>query len=358
MKQRFNSFRNSLFLGILYCSGLSAQQKLNETQVIGTHNSYKVAIDGAVMDTLKTVNPGWAERFDYSHESIEKQLSRGLANLELDIAVDRQGGKYAHPAYYEQFKEKYALPVYNKESEMNKPGFKVLHMQDLDFRSHCGTLSQCLNILKDWSDANPGHHPVFITVNAKDKPANGLPTLPDKFTPEDFRMLDQQILEELGRDKLLVPVDVKGSYASLEEAVLNQGWPELQKVRGHFVFVLDEKREKREAYLGNGSKTQVFFVDSPEGDPHAAIMIMNDPKRSFERISTLVKKGYIIRTRADADTFEARRNDFSRFQAACESGAQIITTDYYQKSKHFRSDYFIEFPGGEYVRRNPVVNPE
>ncbi len=354
MKQRFSLFRNSLLLTILSCAGLSAQQKLNETQVIGTHNSYKTAIDKAVMDTLKGMNPGWAERFDYSHEPIDTQLSRGLANLELDIAVDRQGGKYAHPAFYEQFKEKYALPVYNEKGEMNKPGFKVLHVQDLDFRSHCETLSQCLNILKGWSAANPGHHPVFITMNAKDNAANGLPTVPDKFTAEDFRMLDKQILEDLGRDKLLLPADVKGNYPTLEEAVLKQGWPELDKTRGRFIFILDEKAGKREAYLRNESPAQVFFVDSPEGDPHAAIMIINDPKRSFDRITVLVKKGYIIRTRADADTFEARRNDFSRFNAACESGAQIITTDYYQKSKHFRSDYFIQFPGGKYVRKNPV----
>lgn len=356
MKRRFSLFRNSFLLGVLYCTGLSAQQKLNETQVIGTHNSYKTAIDKPVMDTLKILNPGRAERIDYSHEPVEKQLSLGLANLELDIAVDREGGKYAHPAFYEQFKEKYALPVYNEKGEMNKPGFKVLHVQDLDFRSHCETLSQCLAILKDWSVANPGHHPVFITMNAKDNAADGLPTVPDKFTAEDFRMLDEQIIEELGRDKLLVPADVKGSYTTLEEAVLKQGWPELEKVRGRFIFVLDEKGEKREAYLRNGSSTQVFFADSPEGDPHAAIMIINDPKRSFDRIRDMVSKGYIIRTRADADTFEARRNDYSRFNAACESGAQIITTDYYRKSEHFRSDYFIQFPGGGYVRKNPVFN--
>ena len=355
MKQRFSLFRNSLLLIFLSSGVLTAQQKLNETQVIGTHNSYKTAIDKPVMDTLKEVNPGWAERFDYSHEPIDRQLARGLANLELDIAVDRQGGKYAYPAFYEQLKEKYALPVYNETGEMNKPGFKVLHVQDLDFRSHCETLSQCLAILKDWSAANPDHHPVFITMNAKDNAANGLPTVPDKFTPEDFRVLDKQILDELGRDRLLLPADVKGRYATLQEAVVKQGWPELEKVQGRFIFILDEKGEKREAYLSNGSPEQVFFVDSPEGDPHAAIMIMNDPKRSFDRITALVKKGYIIRTRADADTFEARKNDFSRFKAACESGAQIITTDYYEKSRHFRSDYFIQFPGGKYVRENPVL---
>lgn len=358
MKQLFSLFRNSLLLVFLSGAGLAAQQKLNETQVIGTHNSYKTAIDKPVMDTLKLVNPGWAERFDYSHEPIDRQLSRGLANLELDIAVDRAGGKYAHPAYYEQLKEKYALPIYNENGEMNQPGFKVLHVQDLDFRSHCETLSQCLAILKDWSDAHPGHHPVFITMNAKENGGRGLPTVPDLFTSEDFRVLDRQILEELGREKLLVPADVKGDYPTLEEAILKKGWPELERTRGRFIFILDEKGEKREAYLGNRSPVQVFFADSPEGDPHAAILIINDPKRSFDRIRSLVAKGYIIRTRADADTYEARKNDRSRFEAACESGAQIISTDYYQKSKHFISDYSISFPDGKYIRKNPAFSKQ
>jgi hypothetical protein len=51
---------------------------------------------------------------------------------------------------------------------------------------------------------------------------------------------------------------------------------------------------------------------------------------------------------------EARLNDRSSFEAACNSGAQIITTDYYLKSTHFKSDYSVSFDGGTYFRPNPV----
>ncbi|MBT1687784.1 Ca2+-dependent phosphoinositide-specific phospholipase C [Dawidia soli] len=40
--------------------------------------------------------------------------------------------------------------------------------------------------------------------------------------------------------------------------------------------------------------------------------------------------------------------------AALQSGAQIITTDYYRKSTHFSSDYVISFDGGGFARENPL----
>jgi hypothetical protein len=67
----------------------------------------------------------------------------------------------------------------------------------------------------------------------------------------------------------------------------------------------------------------------------------------------MVKKGYMVRTRADSDTREARANDKSSFVAACASGAQIITTDYYYKSKFFTSDYVVSFENNTYIRKNP-----
>jgi hypothetical protein len=67
-----------------------------------------------------------------------------------------------------------------------------------------------------------------------------------------------------------------------------------------------------------------------------------------------VRQGYLIRTRADSDTRQARANDTSDMNAAFASGAQIVTTDYYKKSEFFDSPYIVRFPGGGYVRPNPV----
>lgn len=62
-----------------------------------------------------------------------------------------------------------------------------------------------------------------------------------------------------------------------------------------------------------------------------------------------------IRTRADSDTKQASENDRSSFEAPCRSGAQIVTTDYYLKSVHFKSDYSVSFEGNGYFRANPLV---
>ena len=98
-----------------------------------------------------------------------------------------------------------------------------------------------------------------------------------------------------------------------------------------------------------------MFVNETEGQPEAAFMIINDPIKDFDNIQRLVKKGYMIRTRADADTKEARNDDYNRFEAAKKSRAQIITTDYYLPSKYFSSSYKISFDGGAYVRKNPLL---
>jgi hypothetical protein len=53
-------------------------------------------------------------------------------------------------------------------------------------------------------------------------------------------------------------------------------------------------------------------------------------------------KKFIVRTRSDAGTIEARNNDYRRFNAAWQSGSQIISTDYYKPDKRF-SDYQVKF---------------
>ena len=139
--------------------------------------------------------------------------------------------------------------------------------------------------------------------------------------------------------------------------MLHNNWPTLKAARGKFLFILDDSKRKRDLYVaGHPSlKGRVLFVNADPGTPEAATMIRNDP--TMPEIKSLVERGYIIRTRADADTKEARLNDRSSFMAACNSGAQIITTDYYRKSTHFKSDYVVSFDGSnKYCRINPVFS--
>lgn len=328
---------------------------INQLQVIGSHNSYKQSIDAPLFRMIRQSDSSVARHIDYSHISLPDQLSLGLLNLEIDVYADTKGGKYAHPKGLEW--EGKGAAAYDPEGEMEKPGFKVFHIQDIDFRSSCPTLKDCLLQLKKWSDAHKDHYPVFITMNAKDAAIDrpGF-TVPEKFTPEVFKQLDREIVKYLGRKNILAPDDVRGAYATLENAVLYGKWPTLQSAKGKFIFILDETGDKQAAYLAAHAsmKKQLLFVNAAPGTPQAAIMIINDPVKDFGRIRALVQKGYMIRTRADADTEEARRDDKSRFEAACKSGAQIITTDYYQPSTHFASGYKVSFAGGRYFRIDPL----
>jgi hypothetical protein len=239
---------------------------------------------------------------------------------------------------------------------MKEPGFKILHIPDLDFRSDVLTLKQCLSELRAWSDKHRDHYPVFITLEAKDGAgSNKELTEPEPFTPALFDELDQVLEAGLGKEHLITPDMVRGHYATLESAVLSGNWPSLKAARGKFLFILDDHDRKRDMYIaGHPSlKGRVLFINGEPGMPEAATMIRNDP--TMPEIKNLVEKGYIIRTRADADTKEARMNDKTEFMAACASGAQIITTDYYRKSTHFKSEYVVRFEGGsKYVRMDPV----
>ena len=330
---------------------------LNHIQVIGSHNSYKQAIDAPLWQILKNTNPNLANSIDYSHISILEQLNMGLSNLEIDIYADAKGGKYAHPHGLDMEKEQPGVQPYDPEKQMLEPGFKICHIQEIDFRSYYLTFKSCLQDLEKWSDAHPGHNPIFITMNAKDQAIDkpGF-TIPEKFTPEVFAQLDKVIQEELGKDKLITPDQVRGKYNTLESAVQQGNWPKLKEAKGKFLFVLDENDEKRTTYIKDHAslKGRVLFANAEPGTPEAAIIILNNPKKDSDKIKELVKKGYIVRTRADADTEQARNNDRTQFEAACQSGAQIITTDYYQKSTHFASDYQVSFDGNKYLRPNPL----
>ena len=351
--------RNLLFfltgLGLLI--GPSPQLdalKLNQIQCIGSHNSYKQAIDPALFAMLIQTDSVRFKAIDYSHQSLSEQLNLGLRNLEIDIYADTKGGRYAKPLGLTLAKGQAA---FDPKGVMAEPGFKVLHIQDIDFRSHCLTFRQCLQELKRWSESHPDHYPVFVTMNAKDDTIRqqGF-TPPEPFTVAIYDQLDSVLLANLGRKHLLIPDDVRGKAATLEAAVLAGKWPTLKASRGKFLFVLDETGAKRDLYrAGHPSLAgRMLFTNGVPGTPDAAVMILNDPIKEGAMIRQMVQKGYLVRTRADADTKQARTNDYRSFEAAQQSGAQIITTDYYAKSKHFPSDYLLRFADGSYLRPNPA----
>ena len=102
---------------------------------------------------------------------------------------------------------------------------------------------------------------------------------------------------------------------------------------------------------------RVMFVNAEPGRPESAFLIMNNPVRDQDLIRERVELGYLIRTRADANTQEARTGDYSRFEAALSSGAHYISTDYYVPNPDFGTGYVIKMPNGQIARCNPINAP-
>lgn len=339
----------------------SSGLRLNHIQVVGSHNSYKEAIDPALLEMIRARDPERAFELDYHHLSLTEQLDLGLRNLELDVFHDPEGGLFATPYGIQMMQMRGAHPKpYDPLGTMKTPGFKVLHIQDIDFRSNCLTLQLCLEELKLWSDANPDHVPIFITVNTKDAeiPLPGF-AKPLPFNAAALDALDAAIRTVLPPEKLLQPDDVRGTHATLPEALRADGWPQLDAVSGRFVFVLDEGSTKQAAYLDGHPALQdrVMFVASSEDSPAAAIFILNDPIEQAAHIRRLARAGFIIRTRADAGTLEARTDDDRRAKAAFASGAHLISTDYYIPNPAFNTTYQVRLPDNLVALCHPLTAP-
>jgi membrane-associated phospholipid phosphatase len=327
--------------------------KLNDLLTVGTHNSYKAAIPPAEMAVIAHTSPKAAAGLDYSHRPLPEQLDAGARQLELDVVYDPDGGRYAHPLLPSLLGETLD-PAY--VATMQKPGFKVMHIPDIDFRSVCTTFVDCLTQIRTWSRAHPDHAPILITINAKDDNPTPGGVKPLPFTPKAYDAFDAEVRSVFAPSELITPDDVQGHYPTLRDAVMHDAWPTLAKARGKVLIVLDETPEKVAVYRGarRSLEGRVMFISTDEASPAAAILILNDPIKDGPRIAADVRAGYLVRTRADADTVEARKNDTAPRDAALASGAQAVSTDYMTPDPRFAGGYQVKLPGGAAVVCNPL----
>jgi len=324
-----NRLRNWLLPGLLVLAMpavAGSALRMNDIQILGSHNSYKLEMPAENFAMLSSARPEVARTLEYSHIPLAEQLDLGIRKLELDVFYDPDHELFGDRASDSQF--------------------PVLHVQNLDDRSSCRSLGHCLELLVNWSAAHPDHLPVFVSFNAKDAAVS----IPDSLVPLPFdesawQAMDAE-LRSLLADRLITPAEVFAS-GELE-------WPLLDAARGRFIAILDEADEKRRVYASRW-RERAMFANLAEDQPGAAIMVINDPIADFDLIQARVRAGYIVRTRADADTQEARENDTRRRDLAFASGAQLISTDYYLPAGRFNSSYVVQLP--DVARCNPVRRP-
>jgi hypothetical protein len=355
MKPLHKAFATVLVLCVSFATLSGQNLKMNQTQVIGSHNSYKIGIEKPLLQVLVAERPE-AKGLDYEHIPITDQLDLGLRSLEIDVLYDPQGGRYSEPKGLEMLRARGLEVKPYHADEMKAPGFKVHHVPDIDFRSHCATFKSCLSDIRNWSKSHNDHLPIIITINPK---SSGIrrpgftEVLP--FDKKVLDALDQELLEVFDAENLITPKLVKGKHETLRKAIIADGWPDLSSSRGKILFVLDADTEITRLYLdGDDQYVRPMFSNTEPDNPHAAFFIMNDPVQQVKDIAERVKQGFMVRTRSDADTKEARTGDKSRFEAAIRSGAQVISTDYYLKSLSPDKDFEISFDG-KYNQCNPLL---
>jgi len=332
---------------------------INQIQVLASHNSYHVQPEPALLTALRFVIGAAADGFEYTHTPLADELDAGVRQVELDVFVDHPGGgRYAHPMLAP------LLGLDPIDPALAGPGLKVLHVQEVDYRSTCPTFVDCLADIRSWSRDHPGHLPITIQIEAKDDvipdPVGLGFVQPLPWTGPNFATLEAEIHSVFRDEAIISPGDVKGRSPSLAAAVRKGRWPTLREARDQVVFVLDDKGAKREAYRAQVPDVddRVVFVDVPPSDPDAAMTVVNDPIGDAARIRDLVTQGFIVRTRADADTVEARSGDTSRRDAAFASGAQYVSTDYVFPDDDFGTGYVVDLPGTDAARCNPVNAPK
>jgi hypothetical protein len=340
--------------------GSNDSVKINQIQVIGTHNSYHAGLAPSEAKLWEQKNPKLYQSLEYRHRPLAEQLTAGVRQIELDIYADSEGGRYAHPMGPDAVAAA-GLPKdadFDPAGLMNQPGFKVMHVQELDYRSTCQQLIACLKTVRAWSQAHKDHVPIFILLETKQSelPPEYHARSPEKFTSATFDALDAELRAVFRPNEMITPDQVRGKHATLEEAVLRNEWPTLAAARGKVVFLMDQ-RPVGPVYLEGhpALRGRIIFTNAEPGQPDCAFTEENDGAQ--EEIAALVRKGYLVRTRTDADTKQARANDTARREIALASGAQLLSTDYPESEPSQWTPYSVGLPGGAVARCNPVNGP-
>lgn len=330
---------------------------LNDIQVIGTHNSYKQPVPVPILTAIGGFSSELAASIEYSHSPLTDQFdNEEVRQVEIDVYADPEGGHLAERPVLDFL----GLPNVTPP-ELLQPGFKVLHINDLDFNSSCLTLTDCLEEIRRWSRNNRGHLPLMILIEVKTDP------IPDPLGigfvqplpvgPTELDALDAEIRSVFSDRHIIEPDEIRGRYETLEQAVLADRWPTLARSRNKVLFAMINPGQARIDYVQDRPSLQgrVMFTNSTPGQPDAAFFNIDDAIGDGESIEQLVAAGYLVRTRADRDTIEGRTGDVTRLNAALNSGAQWISTDYPQPGRAF-VDYTASIPNGDPARCNPITS--
>ncbi|MDA1008670.1 MAG: Ca2+-dependent phosphoinositide-specific phospholipase C [Planctomycetota bacterium] len=323
--------------------------RLNEIQVLGSHNSYHLK---PMVDLYRFFDRR-AGQWEYSHRPLTEQLELlGIRAFELDLFVDDETHRFARPI---------GVLGRSTNAAFDLPGIKVLHVPDLDQGSTCPTLAGCLNDLAAWSVTHPTHLPVFVmlecvhTSAGKNGPIEFVQAAP--WTPVDLLELEETVRESFSPEQLIHPDLVRRDSATLHQGILKYGWPEVDAVRGRFMFIVTNTSRVIDAYqvIHPQLRGALLFVEATPPSDNAAFIVINNPISQKQEIEAAANQGLIVRTRADADLEEGRRGDTARRTEALDGRAVIVSTDFPEPRPSLKTDYVVTIPSATNARVHPFA---
>ncbi len=308
----------ALSLALVSASACADELRMNQLQVVGTHNSYHVR--------EKPIKSGRASVWNYTHPPLDVQLDRGVRSFELDLHW--RGGE-----------------------------FQVFHVPIIDEGTTARKLPDALAVVRKWSEKHPRHVPISFLFELK-KEGPGLDKRITHVDVAGFEQLDQVLKAGFASGQIITPDTVRGDAPSLREAVTTRGWPTLNESRGKVFFILHDDDQQRELYskAHPSQRGRMMFVRSDESRDDAATLVLDGPENPD--IPRLAKAGYYIRTRADSNLRTDSPAQPARRNTAFASGAHILSTDFPRGEPDAANGYVVEFQDDAPARVNPVNGPE
>jgi len=308
-------------------AALEGGVKLNEVQFLATHNSYKRPLSPAARLAMNVIGlplglTAVKDEFDYGFEPLTAQLDRGIRSLEFDLMRDGED-------------------------------FRVGHIGVLDMNSNCPDFLLACREIRMWSEANPGHLPITLLLEAKSAIlADG--ALYKPFDAQGLQLLESAIEQAFG-DMLLTPGEVLGEYENFAALRQKDAWPPLRGLLGKILVIYHYADGTTGEYIAADPslRTQKMFpalwyplLDEVNTE-YASFVLCNEPLDYAGEIAAFTAENLLVRTRLDMHNYPDRERSHT---SGAASGAMLLSTDYPPRGEAGEDGYTALLEGRYTVR--------
>ena len=347
-----------LVLLLWTCGAASGAVRLNQIQVVGTHNSYHVEASPA--EKALRIGSGLIDEstLEYGFPPLTEQLDlQGVRQIELDVWADPAGGLYAAPRLRTLALEGPYDPA------MSSPASRSCTSRTTTTARRASRSRRACRRSRPGRTPIRGHVPLAILRRAQGHGAAASASPPRsrcrgracRWTRSTRRSApSSRPSASSSRTRARPPPDAGGRRAARRLAGA-RGEPRQGAVPD------GQRRALPHALPARAIRACAAACSSPTARPACPTPPSSRPttRRGAElaRIRRAVRLGYVVRTRADEDTREARSGDMRRARRALASGAQWVSTDYPAPgiAARFGTDYVVRLPRP--ARCNPVNAP-